>query len=157
MNTNASTLGAAGMPGRGALPGRLPLLMIAAAVLRDVLQHPTRARSDLQAAKGAGGVYSQEHDHLPLLYSALSLQHVLQYRKEIGIDRAAHEDLVAAQFFDVQYDGSPLDIALVTVPVSPVLTMLPLTSVVVSVRVAVTVPPTILVAMRDPVIVSEGA
>lgn len=82
--------------------------MIAAAVLRDALEHPSRARTDLAAAKGAGGVYAQEHDHLPLLYSALSLQHVLQYRKEIGVDRAAHEDLVAAQFFDVQYDGSAI-------------------------------------------------
>lgn len=82
--------------------------MIAAAVLRDALRHPSRARADLEAAKGAGGVYSQEHDHLPLLYSALSLQHVLQYRKEVGVDRHQHEDLVAAQFFDVQYDGSPI-------------------------------------------------
>jgi biotin carboxylase len=82
--------------------------MIAAAVLRDVLKHPSRARADLDAAKGAGGVYAQEHDHLPLLYSALSLQHVHQYRKEIGVDRRTHEDLMAAQFFDVQYDGSPL-------------------------------------------------
>jgi biotin carboxylase len=82
--------------------------MIAAAVLRDVLKHPSRAKAGLAAAKDAGGVYSQEHDHLPLLYSALSLQHVLHYRKEIGIDRKAHEDLVAAQFFDVQYDGSEI-------------------------------------------------
>ena len=82
--------------------------MITAAVLRDAIEHPSRARADLAAAKGAGGVYAQEHDHLPLLYSALSLQHVLQYRKQIGIDRKAHEDLVAAQFFDVQYDGSAI-------------------------------------------------
>jgi hypothetical protein len=82
--------------------------MITAAVLRDAIEHPSRARADLAAAKGAGGVYAQEHDHLPLLYSALSLQHVVQYRKQIGIDRKAHEDLVAAQFFDVQYDGSAI-------------------------------------------------
>jgi predicted ATP-grasp superfamily ATP-dependent carboligase len=82
--------------------------MIAAAVLRDILRHPSRAHDDLEAAKGAGGVYAQEHDHLPLLYSALSLQHVHQYRKQIGVDRRTHEDLMAAQFFDVQYDGSPI-------------------------------------------------
>jgi hypothetical protein len=67
-----------------------------------------RARADVQAAKGAGGVYDQPHDHLPLLYTVLSLQHVRQYRKELGLDKASREDLVAAQFFDVLWDGTPI-------------------------------------------------
>lgn len=82
--------------------------MIKEAVLRDMLLHVRRAKDDLRAAKGAGGVYTQPHDHLPLLYTVLSLQHVRQYRKELGIDRSSREDLMAAQFFDVQWDGNPI-------------------------------------------------
>lgn len=81
---------------------------IKAAVLRDVLKHPSHFRSNTAAARGATGVYEQPHDALPLLYSALSLQHVLHYRKELGIDRNKREELMAAQFFDVSWDGSPI-------------------------------------------------
>ena len=81
---------------------------IKVAVLRDMVLHLRRARTDAKAAKGAGGVYGQAHDHLPLLYTVLSLQHVRQYRKELGLDKASREDLVAAQFFDVLWDGTPI-------------------------------------------------
>ena len=82
--------------------------MIKEAVLRDMFLHVRKIKDDAQAAKGAGGVYSQPHDHLPLLYTVLSLQHVRQYRKELGIERASREDLMAAQFFDVAWDGNPI-------------------------------------------------
>lgn len=82
--------------------------MIKEAVLRDMVLHLRRARADAEAAKGATGVYSQEHDHLPLLYTVLSLQHVRQYRHVLGLDKASREDLVAAQFFDVQWDGTAI-------------------------------------------------
>lgn len=81
--------------------------MIKAAVLRDALKHPTRAKEILDAAKGAKGVYDQRKDHMPLIYSALSLRHVLAYRKAAG-QETSKELLVAAQFFDILYDGSPL-------------------------------------------------
>ncbi|MFL1599583.1 ATP-grasp domain-containing protein [Gordonia amicalis] len=82
--------------------------MITAAVLRDALRHPSHLRRDLAAAKGAGGVYDQPHDHLPLLYSALSLQHILVYRRELGLDRDTSEELMATQFFDVLWDGTAI-------------------------------------------------
>ncbi len=81
--------------------------MIKAAVLRDALMHPKRAKSILAAAKGAKGVYDQRKDHMPMFYSALSLRHVIAYRKQMGAE-ASKELLVAAQFFDILYDGSPL-------------------------------------------------
>ncbi|MGK2317114.1 hypothetical protein [Gordonia rhizosphera] len=87
-------------------PGRKKA--IRAAVLRDVLKHPTRLLRDLSVALGAGGVYEQAGDILPLIYSALSLQHVQQYRKAIGLDRNTREELLATQFFDVSWDGSPI-------------------------------------------------
>lgn len=82
--------------------------MIKEAVLRDMVLHLRRAKEDAEAAKGATGVYDQEHDHLPLLYTVLSLQHVRQYRKALGVDKKSREDLVAAQFFDVQWDGTAI-------------------------------------------------
>ncbi len=98
----------------GAVPDRPVLVppgrkkMIKVAVLRDMVLHLRRAKEDLQAARGATGVYAQEHDFLPLLYTVLSLQHVRQYRKELGMDRASKEELMAAQFFDVAWDGATI-------------------------------------------------
>ncbi|MGW0037620.1 ATP-grasp domain-containing protein [Gordonia sp. NPDC003376] len=82
--------------------------MIKAAVLRDALMHPSRAAANFKAAKGATGVYDQDKDHMPLLYSALSLQHIFAYRKHLGMNKNKGETLVATQFFDVLYDGSPI-------------------------------------------------
>jgi hypothetical protein len=78
------------------------------AVLRDMFEHLGRFRSDLRAAKGGSDVYAEKHDHLPLLYTVLSLQHVRAYRKTLGIDRRSREDLMAAQFYDVAWDGTPI-------------------------------------------------
>jgi biotin carboxylase len=78
------------------------------AVLRDMFQHLDHFRSDAKAAKGGSDVYGAPHDHLPLLYTVLSLQHVKAYRKALGIDRKTREDLTAAQFFDVSWDGEPI-------------------------------------------------
>jgi hypothetical protein len=78
------------------------------AVLRDMLQHLGHFRSDAKAAKGGSDVYAQRHDHLPLLYTVLSLQHVKAYRKTLGLDHKSREDLMAAQFFDVAWDGEPI-------------------------------------------------
>jgi hypothetical protein len=43
-----------------------------------------------------------------LLYTVLSLQHVRAYRKSLGIDHKSREDLMAAQFFDVSWDGESI-------------------------------------------------
>ncbi len=78
------------------------------AVIRDMFQHLGRFRSDAKAAKGGSDVYAQRHDHLPLLYTVLSLQHVKAYRESMGIDHKSREDLMAAQFFDVAWDGEAI-------------------------------------------------
>lgn len=78
------------------------------AVLRDVLQHIARAAEDVRAAKGGTDVYAADGDHLPLLYTVLSLRHVHAYRKAMGMHHRSHEDLVASQFFDVSWDGTPI-------------------------------------------------
>lgn len=78
------------------------------AVLRDMFEHLGRLRSDLKAAKGGADVYGQPHDHLPLLYTAFTLQHIKAYREAMGIDHKSRQDLTAAQFFDVSWDGEPI-------------------------------------------------
>ena len=78
------------------------------AVLRDMFEHLGRLRSDLHAAKGGSDVYGQHGDNLPLLYTVFSLQHVKAYRQAMGIDHKSRQDLTAAQFFDVAWDGGPI-------------------------------------------------
>ena len=48
---------------------------------------PASGPADARATKGAAGVYEQAHDHLPMLYTVLSLQHVRHYRKALGLDK----------------------------------------------------------------------
>lgn len=86
-------------------PGRKRSIRVA--VVRDALKHPRKLREDHAIAKGSSPVYAQPNDVMPLVYSALSLRHVLAYRRVAGKERSK-EQLVAAQFFDILYDGSPL-------------------------------------------------
>ncbi|MCC5951823.1 MAG: ATP-grasp domain-containing protein [Acidimicrobiia bacterium] len=81
---------------------------IGEAVLRDVLEHLGRAARDLQAADNATDVYAAPGDHLPLLYTVFSLRHVHAYRRALGLHHRSHNDLVASQFFDVSWDGTPI-------------------------------------------------
>lgn len=78
------------------------------AVVRDMMQHLHHFKKDLAAAKDAPDVYGTLHDPLPLLYTVLSLQHVHDYRKTMGIDHRSRLDLTAAQFYDIEWDGSPI-------------------------------------------------
>jgi hypothetical protein len=43
-----------------------------------------------------------------LLYTAFTLQHIRAYRRAMGIDHRSRQDLTAAQFFDVSWDGGPI-------------------------------------------------
>ena len=81
---------------------------IKVAVIRDMVKHPSKFLADLKAAKGGTGVYVDKHDMLPLLFAAMSLKHVHEYRKVMGIDHHSHLDLTAAQFYDVSWDGTPI-------------------------------------------------
>lgn len=83
---------------------------VESAVVRDIFLHPSKLKEDLHAAKGSSDVYAGKHDLLPLLYQALSLQHIYSYRKSLGMDKDKGETLVATQFFDVLYDGTPISL-----------------------------------------------
>jgi hypothetical protein len=46
---------------------------------------------------------------MPGLYSILSYAHVLAFRHRMHVTRHKHSDLMEAQFFDIDWDGSPID------------------------------------------------
>jgi hypothetical protein len=55
----------------------------------------------------APDVYAARHDLRPLLYEILSYSHVFAFRHhEHGPHK--HTDLMAAQFYDIEWDGSPI-------------------------------------------------
>jgi predicted ATP-grasp superfamily ATP-dependent carboligase len=82
---------------------------IAAAVLRDMFRNPEDIPRDLHfLLSGGHDVYAEPGDRLPLLYTILSLSHVSAFRHRMHARRHEHSDLVASQFFDIEYDGGPI-------------------------------------------------
>lgn len=81
---------------------------IKVAVIRDLFENLHHFREDLHAARGGTDVYAGRHDLRPLLYTVLSLQHVKAYRKTLGLKHRDRKDLMAAQFYDVSWDGTPI-------------------------------------------------
>ena len=121
-----STIGLALLPGNGyveailgnpvdpieSLPGER--LKIDLALLRDIFQN-WRPRDwheipiDLaELFSGAPDVYGRKGDIAPLLYVILSLSHVSTYRHDVPPELRTRSDLLAAQFYDIEYDGEGL-------------------------------------------------
>lgn len=86
-------------------PGRQRSIKLA--VLRDILRHPSKLRSNLAVSRHSPAVYASRRDLAPAAYAALSLLHTMKYRRVMGrgVDRNM---LVASQFFDVLWDGDPI-------------------------------------------------
>lgn len=79
---------------------------IAAALLRDMVRNWREIPADVLALlSGAEDVYAAPGDAMPALYSMLSYGHVRRFRRHVGRRRRRHTDLVAAQFYDVLWDG----------------------------------------------------
>ena len=74
----------------------------------DALKHPRKLREDHAIAKGSSPVYAQPNDIMPLvcLGTEPAPRAGLPPRGRQGAAR--ERQLVAAQFFDILYDGSPL-------------------------------------------------
>ena len=82
---------------------------IASALLRDMLRDWHQIPSDLQALfSGAPDVYTKADDVAPGLYQLLSYSHVIAFRHRLHLKRHRHSDLVAAQFYDIAWDGGAL-------------------------------------------------
>ncbi len=68
--------------------------------------------SDLEVLlSGIDDVYAERGDTMPALYSLLSYMHVLSFRRRMNVGRSSPTDLVAAQFFDVLWDGEHRGVA----------------------------------------------
>lgn len=78
------------------------------AMVRDMFREPSNLPRDLRELFDAPDVYHNEHDLRPLLYEVLSYSHVFAFRHHEHAHTHKHTDLVAAQFFDVEWDGSPI-------------------------------------------------
>ncbi len=81
---------------------------IGVALLRDMVHEWKAIPSDVHDFFGHPDVYSEDHDPRPLLYALLSYGHVHQYRKALGTGRHSRKDIMAAQFFDIAWNGAPI-------------------------------------------------
>lgn len=98
-------------PGDGA-PHVVPSgvrVQISSAILRDMFRDWRQIPSDLQALfSGAREVYAHVDDPAPGVYQLLSYSHVFAYRHRLHVKRHRHTDLVAAQFYDIAWNGGEL-------------------------------------------------
>jgi hypothetical protein len=81
------------------------------ALVRDAFRNPHDLTDDVRDLLHAPDVYAARHDLGPLLYEVLSYSHVLTFRHRQPRgprQRGRHTDLMAAQFYDIEWDGSPI-------------------------------------------------
>lgn len=80
---------------------------IAVAIARDMIRSPREIPRDLEVLlSGTEDAYVRRGDAMPLLYALLAYDHVREFRKQMHLTRRDPTDLVAAQFYDVLWDGS---------------------------------------------------
>jgi hypothetical protein len=83
------------------------------ALLRDMFREPKNIPSDFRDLFDAPDVYAggqgeTKHDFGPLLYEILSYSHVFAFRHQEHGHHHKHTDLMAAQFYDIEWGGSPI-------------------------------------------------
>ncbi len=78
------------------------------AMLRDMFREPSNLPQEIRELFEAPDVYHGQHDLRPFLYQVLSYSHVFAFRHHEHGKGHKHTDLVAAQFYDVEWDGSPI-------------------------------------------------
>jgi predicted ATP-grasp superfamily ATP-dependent carboligase len=80
------------------------------AILRDMFREPKDIPEDLKLLfSGTRDVYAQKGDRLPGLWVVLSYAHVFAFRHRMHVRKHKHSDLMAAQFFDIEWDGGEID------------------------------------------------
>ena len=77
--------------------------------LRNMFRDPHEIPEDLHYLfSGTKDVYAQKGDRLPGLYQILSYSHVFAFRHRMHARHHKHSDLMAAQFFDIAWDGEEI-------------------------------------------------
>jgi predicted ATP-grasp superfamily ATP-dependent carboligase len=80
---------------------------IGIAIARDMVRSWRDIPSDLEVLfSGTEDAYVRRGDAMPALYCLLAYEHVRAFRKQMHLTRRDPTDLVAAQFFDVLWDGT---------------------------------------------------
>lgn len=83
---------------------------ISVALLRDMFLNWREIPSDLaELVKAGKELYLQWGDVMPGLYQFLSYAHVATYRKSLSTGEHKRSDLMAAYFFDILWDGEPIE------------------------------------------------
>jgi predicted ATP-grasp superfamily ATP-dependent carboligase len=82
---------------------------IDSAIVREMFREPKEIPKDLHYLfSGTKDVYAQKGDRLPGIYQILSYSHVFAFRHRMHARRHKHSDLMAAQFFDIAWDGDEI-------------------------------------------------
>jgi predicted ATP-grasp superfamily ATP-dependent carboligase len=79
------------------------------ALIRDMFREPKEIPHDLHLLlSGTRDVYTHKDDLLPGLYQILSYTHVIAFRHKLHVKKHRHSDIMAAQFYDISYDGQDI-------------------------------------------------
>lgn len=82
---------------------------ISVALMRDMVRDWREAPKDIAALfSRSKDVYARRGDLMPALYSLLSYAHVRDYRRDLDLPKDRRRDLMAAQFYDVCWDGTDI-------------------------------------------------
>lgn len=87
-------------------PGRE--LQIDVAIIRDMVHNWKEIPSDIESLVEMPDLYIKWHDIVPGLYQFLSYSHVLSYRHLLNTGKHKRTDIMAAQFYDICWDGTPI-------------------------------------------------
>lgn len=80
------------------------------ALVRDMFRDPKEIPHDLHLLlSGTQDVYTHKDDLLPGIYQILSYTHVIAFRHRLHVRKHRHSDIMAAQFYDISYDGQDIE------------------------------------------------
>jgi predicted ATP-grasp superfamily ATP-dependent carboligase len=80
---------------------------IGVAIARDMIRSWREIPHDLELLfSGTEDAYVRRGDAMPALYCLLAYEHVREFRRQMHLTRHDPTDLVAAQFYDVLWDGA---------------------------------------------------
>jgi hypothetical protein len=79
------------------------------AIVRDMIHNWKEIPSDIQALVSMPDLYLKWHDIVPALYQFLSYSHILAYRRFLHTGKHKRTDIMAAQFYDICWDGEPIN------------------------------------------------
>lgn len=87
-------------------PGRTKQIDVA--LVRDMIRNWKEIPEDIHRLLTGSDLYAEWHDIMPALYQFLSYSHVVSYRHQLPTGKHSRSDIMAAQFYDICWDGTPI-------------------------------------------------